>query len=120
MTAVLRVTQQNNLNVCWSTGALASEPHSLDAPPPPLPYTQCRLGEPRKERVPKSPGCQDAGLSMPGGGFNVGGVWWALSKFSHVETRAAACGWGWHLCTKPPSDYLSAHCYPWNAVPPPL
>ena len=51
---MLRVTQQKKQNQGWSSGALASRaPHS-GCPPPPcptLPYAQCRLGEPRMERV---------------------------------------------------------------------
>lgn len=55
---------------------------------PALSYAQCRLGKPRREGVPVSLGCPDAGLSVPGDGRNVGSIW-----FSHVETgAAAACG----------------------------
>lgn len=47
----------------------------LYLPCPALSYAQCSLGELRKERVPISPGCLDARLSVLGDGFNVGSVW---------------------------------------------
>ena len=74
------------------------EPHTLDTTPTP-PHPALRTVQARGAEDGAGP---DAGLSMLVGGFNVGGVRWALSKFSHVETGAAACGWGWCLCTKPP------------------
>ena len=123
---MLGVTQQKKqagLEFRWSG---SQSPTLWLSPRPTLPYTrrrlrsQGRLGEPRKEWVPRSPGCPDAGLSMPVGGFNVGGVRWALSKFSHRRWELLPVAGVGVSVQRPPllpeCSLLSLECRPSSAM----